>query len=78
MGIARSHGATSQQPQLERSGSPDYEYCRRTQQCGEQEVETEGDTPMNPEKCGVSGVQILQNEYQDDNQGDDCNRNEGP
>ena len=78
MCIPRSHGATSQQPQLERPGGTDNEYCGGTQQGREQEIETEGDTPMNPEKCGVSSMQIFQNEYQDNHQGDDRNRNEGP
>jgi hypothetical protein len=66
MPIPRSHSATSQQPQLERPGSSDNEYCGGAQQGREQEIETERDTPMNPEECGISGVQILQNEYQDD------------
>jgi hypothetical protein len=78
MRIPRSHGATSQQPQLERPGGADNEYCGGTQQGREQEIETQRDTPMNPEKRSVSGVQILQNEYQDNHQGEDCDRNECP
>jgi len=48
MGITRSHRATSQQPQLEHPRQPDHEYCRGTQQCGKQQIEAEGNTPMNP------------------------------
>jgi hypothetical protein len=58
-GIPRSHSATRQHPQLESPSGPHYENCGSTQECGEQQIETERDTPMNPEERRISGAQIL-------------------
>ncbi len=78
MGIPLPHGATSQQPQLERPGGPHHEDCGRTQQRRDQQVETERNTPVNPKERGIGGVQVLQDEDQNDHQGDEGERNEGP
>lgn len=78
VGIALPHGATGQQPQLERPRRPDYQYCGSPKQCGEQKIQTERNAPVNPEERGVCGVQVLQNENQHDDQGEDGDGNESP
>jgi hypothetical protein len=78
LGIPRPHGSTSQQPQLQGSGGSNHEDRGGTQQRGQQEIESKGDTPMDSEECGVGGVQVLQYEDKTHQQSDDCNRYERP